>query len=195
LEELGWGRMWIARTCNIKVYEGEPWGFDNGAFRDHLAGRPFDDVRFKRALGRALGADHAPLLAVVPDIVLGGHDSLRFSLDWRARLPDTLPWYLAVQDGIEPADVEPYVNLFAGIFLGGSNAYKATARTWRDWSRCYDMGFHYGRAGTPRKVQHAMHCEADSIDSAFPMWTQRRWERFADIITNGHEQLWLLSHS
>jgi hypothetical protein len=187
--------MWIARTCNIKVYEGEPWGFDNGAFRDFKAGRPFDERLFHKALGRALSAAHPPILAVTPDIVEGGPASLAFSLYWRAQLPDELPWYLAVQDGLEPADVEPHVEMFNGVFLGGSNAYKATARQWRDFTRLHGMGFHYGRAGTPRKLVHAIDCEADSIDSAFLMWKQRRWERFADIAQRGHEQLWLLSHS
>ena len=36
LQERGWGRMWIDRKPT--PYPNEPWGFDNGAYRDWIAG-------------------------------------------------------------------------------------------------------------------------------------------------------------
>jgi hypothetical protein len=40
------------------------------------------------------------------------------------------------------------------------------------------MQLHYARAGTPAKVKHARDSGADSIDSAFPLWEQSRFEEF-----------------
>jgi hypothetical protein len=74
LRALGWGRMWIARRP--APYDGEPWGLDNGAYRCHLAGRPFDEAAYLRRLERAHAAG-VPYPAVVPDIVAGG---IRFSV-------------------------------------------------------------------------------------------------------------------
>jgi hypothetical protein len=62
LRALGSWRMWIARRP--ARYDGEPWGLDNGAYRCHLAGRPFDEAGYLRRLERAHAAG-VPYLAVV----------------------------------------------------------------------------------------------------------------------------------
>jgi hypothetical protein len=179
VEALGWGRMWVARNRNIYTYPGEFWGLDNGAFADR---GEFDSDAFQKVLDKAVNHHTPPNLAVLPDIVAGGHRSLELSLSWLDRVPD-FPWYLAVQDGIEPDDVDP--SLFAGIFLGGSNAYKATAGTWCEWAHSHGFPCHYGRAGTQEKVRHALNVSADSLDSAFPMWTRARWHLFTQWIARG----------
>lgn len=178
IQALGWGRLWIGR--NPSAYPGEPWGCDNGAYRDYLAGgRGVNVPRFLRHVENCQRRLGTPYLAVAPDIVAGGLESLEYSLDWLGRLPPDWPWYLAVQDGQTPADVEPVATRFAGIFLGGTAEWKwLTARVWRNFSRAHGLRLHYARAGTPRKLQHAIDVEADSLDSAFPMWTHERWTSF-----------------
>lgn len=185
LQALGWGRMWITRRP--APYKGEPWGFDNGAFRYYLAGRPFDDAAFLQRLERA-HAVGVPLLAVVPDIVAAGVRSLDFSMGWMPRLPGDWPWYLAVQDGMTEADVLPLLGRFAGLFLGGSTAFKRSAGAWCALAHRYGRRFHYARAGTLAKLEHAREIKADSLDSAFPMWTRRRFDIFCRHWRDGDRQ-------
>jgi hypothetical protein len=182
LRELGWGRMWLYR--DPAPFEGEPWGFDNGAFGAWLHGRSFPEDDFLRRLDAAYRIGR-PLVAVAPDIVAGGVRSLEFSLIWRDRLPDDWPWYLAVQDGIGASRVEPYLHRFAGIFLGGTTSFKGTAHLWCRFAHEHGLRFHYGRAGTPRRLIHAMEVGADSLDSSFPLWTRERFERFAHVWQEG----------
>ena len=177
LEQLGWGRMWIARGRNIYTYPGEPWGLDNGAYRDWTAGVSFRADLFRASLVKA--RQHPkPTLAVCPDIV-GSADSLGFSLKWRDHLPDDMPWFLAVQDGMTPKDVTPHMGRFDGVFLGGTSAYKATAGQWSNFAHDHGKWFHYGRCGTIGKLEHAYEVGADSCDSALLMWTDARWKNYA----------------
>lgn len=189
LRELGWGRMVIDKAT--RPYEGEPWGFDNGAFRDHLRGEPFNESAFLRRLDRAYALG-APYLAVAADIVCGGVKSLEFSLQWLDRLPGDWPWYLAVQDGVKLADVEPVLHRFAGIFLGGSDAFKNMAYYWREFARRHGKRFHYARAGTGRKIARAARVGADSCDSAFPLWAAQRFRGFVRLSENAEfePELW-----
>lgn len=186
LEQLGWGRMWARVKERPQCYDGEPWGFDNGAFAAWQNGKPWNADAYLRRLERmyALGV---PYLAVVPDIV-GRPESYDFSLGWLERLPEW-PWYLAVQDGMIPGTVD--LTPFHGIFLGGTNGYKAYASAWRTEAHIANKPFHYGRAGTLRKLEHARQAGADSIDSAFPLWSRDRFRLFADHWLHGSPQRWL----
>ncbi len=187
LEALRWGRMWISRQPT--PYDGEPWGVDNGAFRDYLRGVPFDAVRFLAQIERATRVG-IPFLAVAPDIVAGGAASLAFSVEWLPRLPADWPWYLAVQDGVTPADVAPVLGRFSGLFLGGTREFKtATARTWCDMAHAAGRRFHYARVGTLDRLLHACGVGADSLDSAFPMWTDARWRTFERWWRDGDPRL------
>jgi len=184
LKELGWGRMWIARTRNIYTYPGEPWGLDNGAYGDWINGRAFDEEAWLKVVDKAQAVPEKPYLAVLPDIVGGGQQSLAMSEAWLPRLPD-FPWYLAVQDGMTPGDLAHLTDEIAGIFLGGTNGFKAQAEMWCEWAHDHGLRFHYGRAGTMNKVAHALETRADSLDSAFPMWTRERMALFVELITGG----------
>ena len=178
-QKVGWGRMYIEKTP--KPYEGEKWGWDNGVFRDFKAGTPFNEAMFEKRLEKAYSAG-VPYLAVVPDIISGGLDSLSFSLEWLKKIPSDWPWYLAVQDGMKIDDVEPIIERFAGLFLGGSNSFKATAWHWRELAHKHGKRFHYGRAGTEKKILHAKLVKADSADSAFPLWTKERLKRTVKML-------------
>ena len=166
VRKYGWGRMW--NRDPITPYEGEPWGFDNEAYSYYLAGKSFDERRYLRQLEKAMERP-MPYLAVVPDKVGAGAESLDFSLRWRERLPDEWPWYLVLQDGMEPEAVASHLDSFVGLFLGGTDAFKRQAQEWSDFSKKHGMLYHYGRAGTPYKVRHAQRVGADSADSALPL--------------------------
>lgn len=178
LKELGWGRMFAG--VRPTPYEGEPWCFDNGAFKNWTDGMPFDEARFEYRLADALKVG-TPYLAVVPDIVAAGCSSLAFSLKWIHRLRQReirWPWYLAVQDGLTIHDVKPHLDLFSGIFLGGSDTFKAQAWRWRVFAKDHGKPFHYARAGTLPKLESALKMHADSLDSAYPLWEKERFAKF-----------------
>lgn len=176
LNQLGWGRLFLNRRPSPYPYER--WGFDNGAFVAWRRLQPFPTEVFKKRLELAMQVPSDPYLAVVPDIVANGCESLQFSLDWRMKLPSHWPWYLAVQDGMEVVDVEPHLHLFSGIFLGGTDSFKDTAEQWCNLAHKHQLKFHYGRCGTLGKVLHAFDIGADSLDSAFMLWTAERLQAF-----------------
>lgn len=168
LERYRWGRMWVTKGPHSD-YEGEPFGIDNGAFSAWRNAKPWNADAFLKRVDAALAFGTMPVLAITPDIVAGGLRSLEFSLAWRDRLPDHLPWYLAVQDGMTPLDVEPFVGRFSGIFLGGTDQFKRSVFAWRAWSRCLGLPLHWGRCGTARRLHEAIAIGVDSVDSVTPV--------------------------
>lgn len=171
---LGWGRMFCQRA--ITPFPGELHGFDNGAFLDWRSGTPFDEKRFMAKYEEAQRF-HAPYMAVTPDLVARGEESLAHSIEWRERLNDW-PWYLAVQDGMTEQMVSEALPMFSGIFLGGTDKFKLGAYRWCQLAHSAGKPFHYARAGTLTKLKHAIRVGADSLDSAFPLWTHDRFDRF-----------------
>ncbi|MDA0989080.1 MAG: hypothetical protein O2783_08200, partial [Chloroflexi bacterium] len=133
LQGRGWGRMFVG--AKPTPYPGEPWGLDNGAYADHLKGRRLDVPEFRIRAERATETGGC-IMAVLPDIVGGGEESLDLSMAEIDRLP-ALPWYLAVQDGMHLQPLWGRVcealkdERIKGVFLGGTNRFKLTARTWR----------------------------------------------------------------
>lgn len=183
LQSRKWGRMFA--THKPTPFPFEKWGFDNGAFKAWQdAGFPigltledwailFPVEEFERRLKEAEAVDSDPWVAITPDIP-GSAASLGYSVEWRLDLLNQWPWFLAVQDGMEISAVEEVLHMFAGIFLGGSDAFKLTAYKWARLAHKHGRRFHYGRAGTLEKVQHAFRVQADSLDSNFPLWTRER---------------------
>ncbi len=200
LERLGWGRCWIARDRRIYVYQGEPWILDNGAFRDWKRGDAFNHQLYQKVIetkARPAAELQPPRFCVAPDIPGGGIDSLEMSVEaadpHTGYLPIDWPRYLAVQDGMTAADVAPFLcyhdaglrepfRMFDGLFLGGTNEFKLTAAEWRQLATTHNAGFHYGRCGTLKKLAHAIEVGADSIDSAFPMWSHERFDTFTAAV-------------
>lgn len=173
LAKYGWGRMWSTRvTLNPEeLVEGEPIGFDNGAYlawdkESPLEWRDFPESKFLRRLERL---PRTPHVAVAPDLPMGGRSSLEFSLWWLGSLPESFPWYLAVQDGMDEDDVASNLGNFTGLFLGGSDAIKKDAFRWCQLAKAHGKKFHYGRASTYRRVRDARLIGADSIDSSVPV--------------------------
>lgn len=194
LQSRRWGRMFA--TVTPTPFPFERWGFDNGAYKVWQdAGFPigltvedwailFPCEEFEDRLRAAMDVDSDPCVAVVPDIP-GSAASLAYSVEWLLDLVRPgyhgWPWYLAVQDGMEVGEVEGVLHMFSGIFLGGSDKFKLTAWRWSQLAHKHGRKFHYGRAGTPRKVRHAFAVGADSLDSTFACWTKERTRELCHV--------------
>lgn len=158
----GTGR--VVEMDHIVDPKGLPHVLDNGAWSLHkgsIAGHDF--APFLRLL-RRLGA--TARWAVLPDIVGGGRRSLELSLRWLARVADEVAQVLIpVQDGMEPADVQPWLGYSVGIFVGGSTAWK--------WQRLHDWAalalerrctLHVGRVNGLRRATLCRDVGAQSCD-------------------------------
>lgn len=169
LADNGWGRMW-ASYGPAWSYDGEPWGFDNGAWSAYRKKEDLNiDQWLRRMVKAADAAPHPPCVAVVPDIVAGGVESLQFSLTMNHWCRVGWPWFLAVQDGMCAADVRPHLNRFAGLFLGGSNGFKRQAGEWCKLAHDNGLRFHFGRCNREPWIEDAIRIGADSIDTSRPV--------------------------
>jgi hypothetical protein len=159
-----WGLL-VSRAGEWRTEGFERIAADNGAWSDHQAGRPFDADAYERFL------DWLPVTPdwlVLPDIIAGGHRSLALSVRYLNRCAALAPLcLLAVQDGIEPADVSSLVGTGVGIFLGGSTAWKLARMA--DWGAfCAARGIHYhvARVNSIKRMSLAASCGADSVDGS-----------------------------
>lgn len=163
LREAGW-RMLVSRAAAWRN-EGFPYCLDNGAWSDFTAGTAFDDDAFEALVDKmGAGAD----FIVLPDIVAGGRASLEMSLRWMNRCRSACDLVLiAVQDGMTPADLRPFLGEHVGIFLGGSTEWKlATMRQWGELSIDVGCWYHVARVNTGRRFRMAHAAGADSIDGS-----------------------------
>jgi len=200
MQEHGWGRIWV-RSSPVQ-YEGEPWAFDNGAYGYHLAGLSLDETAFLKRLDIATKRCPEPLMAVLPDIVGKGERSMAYTETWLRRLEDHpwKSWYMVLQDRMTHTEVgavitgHPMTSIIdgssvkgrvhpsvKGLFLGGTDSWKRTAGYWSAWAHHAGINFHYGRASTPAKIRAARRSGADSMDTAFPLWTRERFQRFVEM--------------
>ncbi len=160
MREAGWRILQVAgdeRKC------GEmPYALDNGAWGCHLRGEPFNTQAFEAALRKmGRGADWI----TVPDIVAGGLSSLRFSLSWLDQVAAFGPPLLAVQDGIEPGDVQHLIGPKVGIFLGGTTDWKLqTMRAWGKLAQKQRAYFHVARVNSVKRINLCMDAGAHSFD-------------------------------
>ena len=150
LRAAGWRLLVTAGGCLRN--EGFSYALDNGAWGAHQRGESIDLVAFDRALVKmGSGADWV----VAPDIVCGGYKSLDLSVDW---LPGCLARcrrvLIAVQDGMTPADINPYLCDRVGIFVGGSTEWKLeTLPMWGDLCRNNKAWFHVGRVNSAKRIR------------------------------------------
>lgn len=169
-----------------------PWAFDNGAFGDWRAGRPFDADQYRAALVKAQTISARPYFVAVPDRVAGGIDSLALSLEWRDECAIAGPPYLVVQDGMCTDDVAPVINRFDGLFVGGTLDWKiGTGPRWVRLAHRFGKLCHVGRVGTVRRVAWAKRIGVDSIDSCLPLWSRKKLEAFVAAVCGESRQLCL----
>lgn len=167
-----------------------PWFFDNGAFVDFNAGRPFDLDAWLRELDAAAAHAVPPDFAVVPDVVAQGEASLELSLRWVDHVRERgLAPYLVVQNGHEAETIAPVLARFHGVFVGGDVRWKmATAASWCDFSHAHGKPCHVGRVGTAHRVRWAREIGADSIDSSQPLWSRKHMRRFLAALAAPDQQ-------
>ncbi len=158
----GW-RVLVVATGRDKNY-GIPYAIDNGAWHAYQNEKPFDVEAFRKVLEWSTRQELKPDWVVVPDKV-ASPDSLEFSLKW---LPEVQRYsdisLLAVQDGMKPEDISPYLGPKIGVFLGGTTEFKL--RTMMSWgklchNRCY---FHVGRVNTVKRISYCAAAGANSFD-------------------------------
>lgn len=113
------------------MISAEHWGapftnyaVDNGAWSDYVHNRPFNTERYRRVLVKISLQEKKPDFIILPDIVRGGRRSLALSKQY-LYLSDTLPCYLAIQDGITPDMISEQIwESIEGVFIGGSDVWK-----------------------------------------------------------------------
>jgi hypothetical protein len=132
-------------------HEGFRYALDNGAWAAFQQHARIDLVLFAHALD-TLGASAD--WCVVPDIVAGGRASLLLSTEWLPRVLNACPYALvAVQDGLTPDDVVPFLGERVGIFIGGSTAWKEqTLPQWGKVARAARCWCHVGRVNSARRI-------------------------------------------
>lgn len=146
---------------------GWRYALDNGAWSAFTRQQPFDVGAFERALERfGTSADWT----VLPDVVAGGLKSLRFSLEWLQRVLMVSPRaLLAVQDGMEPKDVEHHLGARVGLFVGGSTEWKwKTLPIWSGLGRRVGCWVHVGRVNSVRRIHACGVVGATSFDGTSP---------------------------
>lgn len=186
LRHSGWGLL-ISRAGQWRTEGFENYVIDNGAWSDFQASRKFDDEAFERMIVK-LGAKAQWI--VLPDIVAGGLASLELSVRWSNRCLDICPMVLlAVQDGMEEADIAHLVGRNVGVFLGGSTEWKiSTMAQWGAFCRRRGIYYHVARVNTERRMAMAVAAGADSVDgtsaSRFSITTKKlTW-------ASGQSDLW-----
>jgi hypothetical protein len=165
--------------------------YDNGAYGDWTAGRPFDEARFRAEVQRMRTEDRQrPDFIVAPDIVAGGAESLARSVEWLPQLADVAPIFLAVQDGMTTNDVRAAASGFGGLFVGGTTPWKLqTGATWVALAADLGVPCHVARVGSAKRVKWAKRIGASSIDSCLPLFAERNLRRFLGALANTQTEM------
>lgn len=157
-------RLLVSAAASLRT-EGFLYALDNGAWSAYRTGQPWDERRFVVALRKlGAGADWT----TIPDIVAGGHASLDLSLRWIRYVLDESPRaLLAVQDGLKPDDVMPFLGERVGIFVGGSTAWKHhTLEQWGAVGHRMGCWVHVGRINTIRHIFRCTYAGITSFDGS-----------------------------
>ena len=160
LREAGW-RL-LAGPFDTATH-GFAYALDNGAWSAYQQERAFDETAFARVYrSHGEGADWI----VLPDIVAAGLDSLLFSLEWLDRLNDYQGLFLlAVQDGMKPEHVRPFIGKRVGLFVGGTTPWKLdTLPQWAELARTQGVYLHVGRVNTARRIRYCSGFGVHSFD-------------------------------
>lgn len=186
-----WSTMETANMLRVKQDEAQYYGFafDNGLFADFKKNLPFNEENFFKKLSLLFHERKFPDFIVVPDVIGGGIDSLKFSVDYMPKLEFCpFPKYLVVQNGMTADDVEKYLCKdtneekieFDGIFVGGTPTFKGfgqkptkeiewkikTMEAWTRLAHKHGKKCHIGRVSSIKRLNFARSIKADSCDTS-----------------------------
>lgn len=151
---------------------------DNGAWRAHQQGTPFDEDAFRGLLSKyGAGAD----FILLPDHVGGGWWSFRFSMQWLEECREFgAPLLVPVQDGMTPELVdETCAAEGIGFAIGGTTAWKESVLCSPDWADLATRHYcHVLRVNTRPRYRQSVLFGARSIDGSSPS----RWSVNAGIL-------------
>jgi hypothetical protein len=123
---------------------------------------------------------------VVPDIVLGGMESLDLSLAWLPRVLEHTPRALiAVQNGMTHNHLAGILSPRVGVFVGGDTEWKE--QTMHDWARTAEEAgawCHVGRVNTLRRLRL---CQMGGVHS-FDGSGVSRFVKHLDVMERGLAQ-------
>jgi hypothetical protein len=156
------------------ILEGLPHAVDCGAWATFQAftrgerSTPLPDLRRFTATVQRYGRDAD--FIVIPDIVMGGELSWHLSQAWLRKLRrwpliKRVRLMIAVQNGFDPALIEPFLSPRVGVFVGGDTDWKLS--TMADWaSIAHRKGgqCHVGRVNTARRIALCGKAGIDSFD-------------------------------
>ena len=170
-----------------------PFALDNGAYQCFVDNTPFRMDTFEALLDKY--AADGPDFVVLPDIVGAGLRSLGFSIDWADKRAHHysnpgIPFYLVLQDGMIPADLDPYIGSLDGLFLGGSIGWKhSTGEVWGAYAQRHRKPLHVGRCTANWAVKRAIEIGATSVDGNGPAFSLAQLERFATALAGTPQRL------
>lgn len=168
LADVGWRQLFSRDRDGPWSEPRTRFGLDSGAWAAHVGGKDFPWREYRDRVDRVYRLGLTPDFLVMPDEVENWEETLNLADGFCGLVPDDWPLYLALQDGARPGHVVQFMarNRVDGLLLGGSSEFKdREAAAWRGFCREWGLRFHYARAGTPRKFEHACVLEADSLDS------------------------------
>lgn len=163
IEGAGWRQFVSPDTAAKNGAPTTAYALDNGAWGAFLRGQPWNEEAFVRLVGEM---GERSDFVVVPDVVSDRLATLERASVWLPRLAG-LRRYVAVQDGMTWTDVEPLVPDLAGLFVGGSTAWKlSTMADWGGFCRARGLRLHVGRVNSARRIRLCGDAGANSFDGS-----------------------------
>lgn len=158
-----------------------PWFLDNGAYKDWIAGEPFDTWEFVDAIQWIQRSEDKPDFIVVPDVVANGEESFAFSMYWGPILFGVAPLYVAIQDGMTDEHFDAFAGCFwvAGFFIGGTLEWKkANMRRIADFAHSVGRPCHLARCASLGRLRAAKLNRIDSVDTCQVLRRTSELDRF-----------------
>jgi hypothetical protein len=158
-------------------------------------------INWAKRMGQIIERELEPDFIVLPDTMGSGEDTM-ISADYYVEQYAVhgtpygdyneiqTTYAFALQEGMTPDHVSQWLDdwdefdqvlCIDTLFLGGGDDFKKLAPCWARLAHSRGIKLHYARAGTPDKVSRAIDAGADSLDSAFPLWRQDRFEAFVEL--------------
>jgi hypothetical protein len=169
---------------------GIPWALDNGVFGAWQSGKPWSEEPLYRYLDDF--SLWKPMWVVVPDWVGDRDETLR---RWDQHAPALqafgVPLAMAVQDGMNPADVPAEC---AVVFVGGTTSWK-----WRHlkmWTTSFPR-VHVGRVNSLRLLLQAENAGAESCDGTGWFRDPKRTAELESYLSQNHHHpdLWTVPNA